>query len=350
MIPKRLPTVREIAKASGFSIHTVSFALRDHPRASKAAREKIQQIAKEMGWKPNPMVSAYMAHFRATKEPSFQSSLGFLVSSAASGQIAGLPVYQRRFYQGAEERGAALGYSLQPIWLHEPGLTSARLTQILRSRGIRGLIVPSLIDPTEILEGLDWSQFAAVAGGYMPRKPILDKVSGHLIHGVHLLLRKALELGYQRIGVIFSKNIDDRMDHGVFYPIYYEQKQKARAQRIKYHCYTWPLTTSGESGIRKWIEREKPDIVIGQPLALSILQEMKWDIPEDVAFAAIEWSPDKPQIAGLNQMQELRGAMAVDLVSAELLRNETGIPAAPKLLLVEGHWEDGASAPPRAAV
>lgn len=343
MALKPLPTVRDIAKASGYSTYTVSYALRDHHRASATARKEIQEIAQRLGWRPNPLVSAYMAHFRSAKPVKYQASLGFLTSSGISERIEDLPVYQKRFFAGAAARASELGYSLQPIWLHEPNLTEQRLKRILKSRGISGLIIPSLVKPTPILKNFDWRAFAAVAGGYVPREPALHRVFGHLIYGMHLLLHKVMELGYKKIAVIFSLNIDARLDYSLLYPIYYEQNQSSFDGWIKHRNYAWPINPEERRTLKQWIKREAPDVIIGQTLVLDLLKEMEIKIPEQIAFASIEWSPETPAIAGLNQLHETRGAMAVDLLSAQLIQNERGIPEIPKLLLVEGRWQGGDS-------
>jgi len=72
---------------------------------------------------------------------------------------------------------------------------------------------------------------------------------------------------------------------------------------------------------------------------------MHWRIPEDIAFI----SPDVGvgQLSGFDQRHDLHGALAVDLVVGQILRNERGIPKNPHHLLVEGCWSEGYSAPHR---
>lgn len=51
-------TIKDVAKAAGVSPSTVSRALHNNPRISKAARERIKQIAADMGFRPNQMASS----------------------------------------------------------------------------------------------------------------------------------------------------------------------------------------------------------------------------------------------------------------------------------------------------
>ena len=59
-------TMSEIAERAGCSQATVSKALRNAPDVSAAKRKAVQDIALEMGYRPNPLVSALMA-CRASK-------------------------------------------------------------------------------------------------------------------------------------------------------------------------------------------------------------------------------------------------------------------------------------------
>ncbi|HLO38032.1 MAG TPA: LacI family DNA-binding transcriptional regulator, partial [Lacibacter sp.] len=49
----KLPTIKEIAKRLNVSVSTVSRALSDHPRIGLGTKEKVQNLAKELGYEPN---------------------------------------------------------------------------------------------------------------------------------------------------------------------------------------------------------------------------------------------------------------------------------------------------------
>lgn len=343
MSQKRQPTIREIALASGRSTCAVSFALRNHPRASKAMRAEIQAIAREMGWRPNPLASAYMAHFRSTRPPAYQATLAFLLSNPAGERTDDLPVYQQGFLTGARLRATELGYSLLPVWLHKPGLNGARLTRLLRNQGIPGVIIPPIMKYSAALQSFDWDAFAAVTSGYTLQEPAIHRVAGHSVHGMQLLLKKTAELGFRNAAVVLSENLHRRTNYEFVYPVYFEQRHRKHGIDVHYHSYEWPLTQAAQDSLRSSIETAKPDVVIGQNFLLDLLPEYGWKIGRDFAFCTIDWSPGLPQIAGLNQLHEVRGALAVDLVSGQLLQNERGLPNPAKLLLVRGKWEDGES-------
>lgn len=344
MPARRPPTTREIAAACGCSQSTVSNALRGDTRISPATRERIQKTATKLGWRANPLAAAFMAHLRATRRPRYQASLAFAVTGPAGPRVEDLPPHQRENFLGARRRAEELGYVLEPVWIHEPGMNAARLGRILKSRGVPGLVFPSLLGPADVLDRFDWSPFAAVALGHaLPSLP-LHRAAFHYGRGVPLALRRLRELGYRRIGVAVSTAYDAKVSHGWLPALYYEQSRDWARDGLRAFVFS-DSTPAERRHLSDWIEHTRPDVILGEYLAWHALRDLGRRIPQDVAFASFDWSLDHPGIAGIHQGHETIGEMAVDLLAAQLLHNERGLPAIPKLLLIDGRWRDGESAP-----
>lgn len=60
-------------------------------------------------------------------------------------------------------------------------------------------------------------------------------------------------------------------------------------------------------------------------------------------YASLDLSTDTPRLAGIDQMSERVGATAVDMVIAQLHRNDTGVPPYQKMLHPECVWREGPS-------
>src|ERR1700674_4581679 len=62
----QIKTVRmaEIAQRLGVASSTISRALRNDPRISMELRKRVRGVADELGYQPNPLVSALMANRR----------------------------------------------------------------------------------------------------------------------------------------------------------------------------------------------------------------------------------------------------------------------------------------------
>lgn len=343
----RPPTTREIAAACRCSQSTVSNALRGHSRISAETREHILGVARSMGWQANPLASAFMAHLRSTKRPRYQASLCFAVTNPASPKIEDLLPHQRQSYEGARRRAAELGYVLEPVWIYEQGLTGERLARILKNRGIPGLLIPSLGGAPDYFDGFDWSGFAAVAlGNALPSLPV-HRVAFNYGRGVPLALHRLRDLGYRRIAVIVSQAYDSKVGNGWLPSLYFEQNQPWAGDRLHSFVFTG-VTPEERVRVREWIELNRPDAILGEYLAWHALHDLGWRIPEDVAFASFDWSVDHPEIAGIHQGHDTLGRMSIDLLTTQLLQNERGLPATPKLLVISGSWREGSSVPERA--
>ncbi|HOA37569.1 MAG TPA: LacI family DNA-binding transcriptional regulator, partial [Flavihumibacter sp.] len=53
MLNKKVPTIKEIAKKLNISVSTVSRALHDHPSIGLSTRERVKNLAAELGYEPN---------------------------------------------------------------------------------------------------------------------------------------------------------------------------------------------------------------------------------------------------------------------------------------------------------
>lgn len=104
------PTTREIAKHAKCSHVTVSRALKNHPNVRQDLKERILAIAKEMGYRPNPLVASLMTG-NAMKRPGSSSTctLGWLITHPNS-RIWRMHSYRRIYLEGTIERASELGY------------------------------------------------------------------------------------------------------------------------------------------------------------------------------------------------------------------------------------------------
>ena len=64
-------------------------------------------------------------------------------------------------------------------------------------------------------------------------------------------------------------------------------------------------------------------------------------IPDDIGLAHVDLGATETGWSGVSQRQEDMAVAAVDLLTAQLLRNELGPPAIPIEIRVEGEWIQG---------
>src|SRR4051812_49177178 len=77
-------TMRAIAEQAGVTHATVSMALRNHPLISAKTRQKIQRIARNLGYRPDPEVAKLMRHLRLKHKPKFKSTIAALTTLTES--------------------------------------------------------------------------------------------------------------------------------------------------------------------------------------------------------------------------------------------------------------------------
>lgn len=340
--PSKPPTLRDIARASGASLSTVSAALGNKPGVGKARAKEINKLAKKMGWKPNPLVSAWLSHKRTVHPVDRHLSLAYIYS-ATGGYHAyfSSPVYLA-YLEGARTRARELGYKLDLFHYEEFGGT--RLSQILRTRGIPGIIVGPLQERGSL--DIQWQNFACATMAYSLALQHIHRAGNHHLRTVTMAIEKLYALGYRRIGMAISRGLDDRsslMFSGGYW-----------AASHRFFKKPLPIFLSDDGApvvpkFRRWLQRSKPDALLGFQWFDQWAEETGRKIGQDLAYAHLDWRPEFQGLAGVDQQSEQIGAAAVDLVTAQIARNERGIPQRPKLSLIESQWVDGPSAPRRPA-
>lgn len=340
----KTPTYAEIARACGVSSSTVSRALNNHRSIPESTRNRIRAKAEQMGWRPNPLASAYMAHLRSTHPPSFKAVLGVVVDYPMPNGIEDLPSHIQRIFHGVAQRAAESGYQVRAFSLADPDMTPALLDRTLFNRNIPGFVITGLAEQGKVLEGMNWSRYAVVAMGFSMVEPRLHRVATNTMHGFKLVMDKAFELGYNRVGVAVGRWYDHITNHSVSFPAAYTRQHLQPHQSLDALIFEeW-----GERAIdrvAKWLKEYRPELAMGN-YVYEAACSLGWKIPDDMALITFDRSPEYPTHAGLDQRYEITGRVAADVLISEVTHNRRGIPDDPVEHTVYGVWVDGPSAPP----
>jgi LacI family repressor for deo operon, udp, cdd, tsx, nupC, and nupG len=114
-LPRRRPTIADVARRAGVSAAAVSFAVNDRPGVSSGTRERILAAARELGWRPS-------ASARALTEARTRA-VGLVLARSAA-QLEGDSFFVR-FLFGIERALTAVDYAL--LLQIVPGEASAAL-------------------------------------------------------------------------------------------------------------------------------------------------------------------------------------------------------------------------------
>jgi LacI family transcriptional regulator len=328
-------TLRDIAQRAGCHYSTVSLALREHPRIPEETRLRIQEIAHQLHYQPDAMLAALCAYRGQKQVTDCRGVIGWLTNHKAEWSWRN-SACNRDYFEGASSRAAERGYALECFWLRQPGITGARMSQILWTRNIQGLLIP----PQERLCSIDvaWHRFAAVTFGYTLVEPQLHLVSNHEYRTMWKLFAELQARGYRRLGLVNRRDHDERVDHNWLAAYLVEQNQLHRKNRLP------PLILDrwDAQAFLTWFMAHRPDAIVTRlPEVLACLRAAGLRIPADVGVAFHSLDEGRKGLSGMKKNSFQIGVMAVDFLVDMLHRNERGIPAIPYRLMVEGSWCEG---------
>lgn len=335
--------MQDIADRAGVSRMTVSRVLRGGSRISTATAEKIHRIAREIGYRPNPLVSALMASLRQQHPAKDVSTLAFVTAFSTRYGWKEVAAF-RRYFAGIEERARELGYRVEDLWLGEEKGIERSMRRILLARGIAGVMIAPTPEAGMPIH-LPWENVAVVAFGYSMSIPPVHRVTNHLTRCLLTAVQRLRELGYRRIGLCMPRDGNERVDNAYLsgYLLFQHRLEDGEKPR--------PLLADdwNEEVFFSWFRSEKPDAVVTAAYRVNGKLVSDWitdaglRIPKDVGFALLDWSPEHAPLAGIDQGFEKVGASAVDLLVEQLHRNERGIPDHQKVVMLEGKWREGSS-------
>jgi len=344
--PQRRVCQRDISEAAGVHRTTVCLALKNHPSISVATRARIARLAQEMGYSPDPMLSALASYRTQLRPRAFQGGLAWLVNTAGDFPWKTFPHYID-YYQGAEERARFHGYTLDVFDINDQGMLPGRLPGILRSRRINGVLLCPQPKAGMALD-FPWEQVSSVTFGYKLANPCLHTVSATHHRNIVRVMRELRARGYRRIGFAFSRPHDEGTDQN--YLAGYLAEEIGYAMR---RPAIPPFLTSFRrecAGIKAWLAKYKPDaIVTGEFKAFELLKEAGIRLPGKLGVACATLPSGDTRLAGIVEDSVRTGAVAVDLLVAAIHRGEKGVPTHPIRHLVEGIWHEGESLRPRIA-
>jgi DNA-binding LacI/PurR family transcriptional regulator len=331
--------MQDIAQVAGLSHVAVSLALRKHRSIPPTTRERILEIARQIGYRPDPTLSALMVYRRNVKPSGYQATLAF-VNCHFRPKVKSETLVDH-YFQGALERCLELGYRLEEFRLAEFDLKMERLSRILRARNIPGLLIsPHRRDRAHLSRLFDWQNYSAVSFGFSLAWPKLHVVTNAQFGASVQAIRRLRALGYRRIGYVTTKQFEQRTDRNFMGGYLVEQRRLDLADHI-------PPFVQGEAGepdLADWVKKWKPEAIwdVNSGMARQMWAAQKRG---GCALALGALGDEDTGLAGIDQDSRLIGRTAVDTVVAMIHAQERGIPKAPKRILVEGRWRDGPSAP-----
>ncbi|MFT3845217.1 MAG: LacI family DNA-binding transcriptional regulator [Lacibacter sp.] len=177
----KLPTIKEIASKLNVSVSTVSRALSNHPRIGISTREKVQALAKEMGYEPN----AQAIFFKQKKT----YVIGVVIPSIRE-------EFFSQAISGIETAAIEHQYTILFGQSYDDPEKEKAVVEAMKKQRVDGLII-SLSKQTNKYDHLDALKKFNIPVVYFDRVPTLENV-----HKVYCNLYKAT---VEMVGWLFNK-------------------------------------------------------------------------------------------------------------------------------------------------
>jgi DNA-binding LacI/PurR family transcriptional regulator len=333
-------TMKSIAAQAGVTQATVSMSLANNPRIPVVTRERIQAIARKLGYHPNPYVSTLMRIRRQGKPLKDKPALALVCAlrTADGWRNHGAPTI-RQMREGAFERATMRGYRAQEFWLHRDDMSNERFSEMLHARGIQGLLISPLADgdPTPTLH---WDYFASVSLSVpLPSLTITTVCNDHYFSSL-TAVRECYRRGYRRPGILLRRVHQHRFQGR------WEAGFLISGEMLPDLKQAEPLYVDDlkhETEILRWVKKEKPDVII-TPAADTLpatLARGGFRIPEDIGLALLACPQPGDNFSGVYQNGNMIGALAIDTLTSLVERHERGLPEQATTLMVEGQWNEG---------
>ena len=327
----------DIARAAGVSRVTACYVMRNHSGPSPKTRERILKIAQRLGYTPDARISSWMAKVRETKKKDLLpiAWLNTHSDKDAWGRYDFLSPYLR----GASGRARQLGYHIENIWAHQDAMPMRRVSQIVRQRGIEGVIITHPVRHFH----LAWNSVAAVSLEGSLLAPRLHHVMSDTNFNLLLAWKTLKRSGRGQIGICLQEEIDRFSHHMIRSTVQFLYRTTSPGDRIRPLLLSHHTTDEAKrKATVEWIKKEKPKVVIGHDSRLvQWIKDAGYHIPQDIGVVHIATDDDVNDWAGISSRREQVGAYAAEWVISLLQNRRFGVPETAVNMAIRGAWHEG---------
>lgn len=336
------PTLKTIAARAGCSKQTVSLALRHAPDIPASTRTRIEQIALELGYRPDPNLLALMAHVRSRSPARFQAVIAVLHTVTREFALA-TPAYAE-WLMGAADHATQLGFSIDDFWLADEPISARHFQKTLRTRGVRGLLLPCWANAPPLGKRLRpiLARYPCAILGYPDSDfPPLPLATNDRFATGTLLLERAAEAGYRRIGLVVMRGFEPRGERRFAAAIAHGLGQHPGLAALP----VLECDSDGRDEFLQWFRKNRPDCIItSAPEVWAWLAESGVRIPEEAGF--LFWQVEERDEAhkdwsGMSQNDRQIGATGLDLIATQLRCGEHGVPPVHSRTMIESTFVRG---------
>jgi len=336
----------DIAHKANCSKTTVSLALRNSPRISEATREKIWRIAKELNYRPDPILSE-IASRRWRGGSAHLANCVFIAFCNPFAKFKRESSAYERQYCGVQEAAGSLGYSVEHLFFEEEP-DYDKLGSMLWARGVTGIVFSQLFSD-ELFKRVDFSEFSVVCADRGHVDPPFHHARNDMAYAMEWAWRKALAAGEERIGVAIldEPKALDRQEK-ISTALYFQQ-QVAESQRVPIINYS---RDDPDGELMRWFRTYRPSVVVGfnDCVHAHLTRDGLLKSPEDFRFISLikNFKPGSEGISGFSMNHELLGETSFRYLDQLVRHNERGVPEYSQIHLIKPVYYEGETFPSEA--
>jgi len=339
-------TILELSRALKLDKSTVSRGLRDHPRVSRATRDRIKAKATEMGYIPNPAMSAIAS--RRFARGRTVSLVGFL-NDRPPPDRGNLPRERSVTQVAAMEEAQRLGYETIEFRAHRFPDGRAVVREMERC-GVCALVASQWAQMSDGLADPDLlAPYVCAATNPIFSRWGYRAVGVDVFDGLLTIWREVRARGYRRVGFALFQHQpvhpDDLLRNAAAALCQEESGPEDRVPSFHFH----QMRPIQMDALADWFRKEQPEAIIGfNNIIANALKQRGVRVPEDVAFASMVGSDRlTSEFATVHFFDQDIGAEAARQVDLMLKVGDFGLHPNAPITRVPVLWQEGASLPDR---
>lgn len=188
----RRVTLQDIARETGYSINTVSHALRNKDDISRETSAMIRRVAQEMGYMGNQIASS----MRSGRTDTLAVILGNM-----SNPFYGIMT------DTIQDAATAFGYSLLIMCSREQAELEMKQVEAAVSRRVDGVLLFPTDDSLQTIQRLNALRVPLVLMARTLGEGIVDSVISDEENGAHMIVQHLIEHGRRRLGFLARQRI-----------------------------------------------------------------------------------------------------------------------------------------------
>lgn len=332
-------TLKQLAAKAGVSVSAASHAINQTGNLSMARRKEILQVAEEIGYQRDPLLSAVAAQRFQSQRKAFRTAgvvtLVVGTSSKESRYSQMLPGLQKELH----------GFGIEVVFskLIRSQRDLQQVVRNLHARGVGGLVIVAA-DEVDWLQHVDLSSFCVVGTSDLETSFPYSRVEIDAGYGVRLCFEKLYQAGNRRIaGSLQLSSIPsehDRIRAGAYLSSLYSFKgtKGFPIQRV-------PQKEDDYQALARFVESRRIEALICfSPAEHYGLLRYGIKVPEEVQTAAAVINPHADaQVAGVAvSMDNLIVETARRLFNL-MIHNQRGLQAFATVTRIRERWLEGGS-------